>query len=71
MPKWVVILAAVAIVLLMVGFVWALHLQKRRQAKNYERGLKMMPMLIHLPPSTDDIQGGGRDERDVDRKSVV
>lgn len=70
MPKWVVILAAVAIVLLMVGFVWALHLQKRRQAKNYERGLKMMPMLIHLPPSTDDIQGGGRDERDVTNEAL-
>jgi hypothetical protein len=36
-----------------------------REAKNYERGLKMIPMLIHLPPSSDDLEGGGRDERDL------
>ena len=36
-----------------------------REAKNYERGLKMVPLLIHLPPSSDDIAGGGRDERDL------
>lgn len=36
-----------------------------REAKNYERGLKMIPLLIHLPPSSDDINSGGRDERDV------
>jgi hypothetical protein len=33
--------------------------------KNYERGLKMVPLLIHLPPSSDDIEGNGRDERDI------
>ena len=36
-----------------------------REAKNYERGLKMVPMLIHLPPISDDLEAGGRDERDV------
>ena len=36
-----------------------------RDAKNYERGLKMVPMKIHLPPPSDDIEVGGRDERDV------
>lgn len=36
-----------------------------REAKNYERGLKMIPMYIHIPPSSDDISTGGRDERDV------
>lgn len=36
-----------------------------REAKNYERGLKMVPLLIHLPPISDDIEGGGRDARDV------
>ncbi len=41
------------------------HVRKKRRIKECERGLKMMGMLIHLPPSTDDIQGGGRDERDV------
>lgn len=36
-----------------------------REAKNYERGLKMVPMFIHLPPSSEDIERGGRDERDL------
>lgn len=36
-----------------------------REAKNYERGLKMVPMLIHLPPSSEDIDNNGRDERDI------
>lgn len=41
-----------------------------REAKNYERGLKMVPLLVHLPPSSDDIQTGGRDERDVTEEII-
>jgi len=40
----------------------------RRQArdqKNYERGLKMVPLLIHLPPISEDTDLGGRDVRDL------
>ena len=36
-----------------------------REQKNYERGLKMVPLLIHLPPPSDDTDVGGRDARDV------
>ena len=36
-----------------------------REAKNYERGLKMVPMYIHIPPAGDDLDGNGRDERDL------
>lgn len=36
-----------------------------REAKNFERGLKMVPMYIHIPPSSEDLNtNGGRDERD-------
>ncbi|HEU5187782.1 MAG TPA: hypothetical protein VFT87_04750, partial [Candidatus Saccharimonadales bacterium] len=41
-----------------------------REAKNYERGLKMIPLLIHLPPSSDDTQVGGRDVRDVTEETI-
>ena len=42
------------------------YIQKRtREQKNYERGLKMVPLLIHLPPPSDDTEVGGRDTRDV------
>lgn len=36
-----------------------------REAKNYERGLKMIPILIHIPPAGEDLEGNGRDERDL------
>lgn len=36
-----------------------------REQKNYERGLKMVPLLIHLPPPSDDMDGNGRDSRDL------
>lgn len=36
-----------------------------REQKNYERGLKMVTLLIHLPPPSDDTEVGGRDTRDV------
>lgn len=36
-----------------------------QEAKNYERGLKMVPLYIHIPPASDDLEAGGRDERDV------
>ncbi|MDZ7785784.1 MAG: ATP-binding protein [Candidatus Saccharibacteria bacterium] len=36
-----------------------------REQKNFERGLKMVPLKIHLPPQSDDAEAGGRDTRDV------
>jgi hypothetical protein len=57
---------AIALIALFAGAVVFFQYQKTlREAKNYERGLKMVPMLIHLPPSSDDIDSGSRDERDV------
>lgn len=41
-----------------------------REAKNYERGLKMVPLLIHLPPTSDDLDSKGRDARDIADESI-
>jgi hypothetical protein len=41
-----------------------------REQKNYERGLKIVPLLIHLPPSSDDTEVGGRDARDVTEETI-
>ncbi len=41
-----------------------------REAKNYERGLKMIPLRIHLPPASEDIEQGGRDERDLTEEVI-
>ena len=62
------IIAIITTVVLMIGagvVIFILYQRSLRDAKNYERGLKMIPMLIHLPPSSDDLDGGGRDKRDV------
>ncbi|HEV7454960.1 MAG TPA: ATP-binding protein, partial [Candidatus Saccharimonadales bacterium] len=45
-----------------------LYIQTRkriRMQKNYERGLKMVPLLIHLPPPSEDTELSGRDLRDL------
>lgn len=41
-----------------------------REQKNYERGLKMVTLLIHLPPSSDDTDVGSRDIRDVTDENI-
>ncbi|MBX4201494.1 ATP-binding protein [Candidatus Saccharibacteria bacterium] len=41
-----------------------------REQKNYERGLKMIPVLIHLPPLSDDTEMGSRDARDVVNENI-
>ncbi len=60
----IVLLAATGVI------IGASLISKSRKNKKYERGLKMVPLLIHLPPTTDDIQQGGRDERDVTNEAI-
>src|SRR3989344_4748322 len=41
-----------------------------REQKNFERGLKMVPLLIHIPPASEDTEVGGRDARDVIEENI-
>ncbi len=52
------------------AFLFSFYQKALRESKNYERGLKMVPLYIHLPPATDDIEQGGRDERDVTEEAL-
>lgn len=61
----ITVLIVIVLGLVAGSFILSQYRKTLREAKNYERGLKMIPMLIHLPPSSDDLQGGGRDERDI------
>src|SRR6266550_192967 len=59
--------------LLLSLFLYLAYWQYRkvvREAKNYERGLKTVPLLIKLPPSSDDIEVGARDVRDVTDETI-
>ena len=63
----VVVIGFIVLVIISAGVVVA-ALQYRkllREAKNYERSLKMVPLLIHLPPTSEDIEGSSRDKRDL------
>lgn len=63
----IIILALLAF----AGLVVYLHARKVfREAKNYERGLKMVSLKIHLPPSSSDTEKGGRDDRDVADEAI-
>ena len=55
----------VLLALLITPVVYTQRRKTLREQKSYERGLKMVPILIHLPPPSDDIEGNGRDVRDV------
>ena len=70
MEPWVVIIIIAISVVLFIAIVFGSKISKLRKAKRYERGLKMVPLLIHLPPTTDDIEGGGRDKRDVANEAI-
>ena len=70
MNGWVVVTAVIVAVILFIVATSSSRIAKLRKSKKYERGLKMVPLLIHLPPSTDDINGGGRDKRDIADEAI-
>ena len=67
---WVVLCIILLIIIVLGVIGWVIYTRSAQKNKSYERALKMVPMMIHLPPSTDDIQGGGRDERDVTNEAI-
>jgi len=55
----------VAIITVIAAVIFFQSRKSFREQKSYERSLKMVPLLIHLPPPSDDIDAGARDQRDV------
>ena len=68
----VLIVLASLLVLVLAGSAFGYVYVRRlyREQKNYERGLKMVPVLIHLPPPSDDTDAKGRDARDVVEENI-
>ncbi len=68
----ILIVLAGFLVLVAAGCTFAyVYIQKLyREQKNYERGLKMVPLLIHLPPLSDDTESSGRDARDLANENI-
>ena len=44
--------------------------QNMHDKQKFERGLELIPLLIHLPPVSDDIDAGGRDIRDITDENI-
>lgn len=66
----ITIFIVVVLVVAVAAFVFSQYKKTLREAKNYERGLKMVSMYIHIPPASDDLEGNGRDERDVTEEII-
>jgi len=66
MNSFFVIVSILLISICVVGTVMYFHSRKLlREQKNFERGLKMVPLLIHMPPISSDTEEAGRDVRDI------
>lgn len=71
MAAFIAILAGILFIGLIAGPI--IYFQSRRvltEQKNFERGLKMVPLYIHLPPPSDDTEVGMRDIRDVTDENI-
>ena len=69
-------IVAIVLIFLFVGaglgsVAFVVYRRQLRRAKGIERGLKMIPIKIHLPPSSDDTAGSGRDVRDLVREKTA
>lgn len=71
MAVLVVIIISGVLIASMAGLlvVWGMR-KSARQKKNYERALKLVPLLIHLPPVSEDIEVNGRDSRDIVEENI-
>ncbi len=63
----VIVLAIVASI---IAVVFYKSRKNFREQKSFERGLKMVPLKIHLPPPSSDIEAGSRDARDIVDETV-
>ena len=65
----VVLFTVFAVILAFIAFL--AYRRVLRRAKGIERGLKMVPMLIHLPPPSADVENTGtRSETDIIRTRI-
>lgn len=66
----IAVLVTISFFLGAIAFVYYRYRSILRYAKGVERGLKVVPLLIELPPASDDTEIGTRDVRDVLQEKV-
>ena len=67
---WVVIVALILLMAGLGGVAFFLYRLQLNRAKAIERGLKMVPILIHLPPPSSDAAVGNKTMNDIMKESV-
>lgn len=71
MGVFIIIIVVIVMAFMIAGPIVFLQTRRSlREQKNFERGLKMVPLLIHLPPPSDDTEVGSRDVRDVTDETI-
>lgn len=71
MKSFIIILLFIIVAVALVGpIMYSRYRKQFREYKDYERGLKMVPLIIHLPPPSDDTQANGRDVRDLTDENI-
>jgi hypothetical protein len=66
----IILLSFLVLLLAGCGFGYFYVRRLYREQKNFERGLKMVPLLIHLPPPSQDSDAKGRDIRDINDENI-
>ena len=71
MMTTIILFASITLVIAVAAVIFYYQTRKIfREQKGIERSLKMVPLLIHLPPPSEDIEGNGRDSRDVVEETI-
>lgn len=66
----ILLISFLFLIIIVVPIIFFQSRKVLREQKNYERGLKMVTLLIHLPPPSDDTDVGSRDIRDVTDENI-
>src|SRR5258708_37026623 len=66
----IILIFSLSFILLAVSVILLRTRRRLRKQKNYERGLKMVPILMHLPPISENTETSGRDTRDITEESI-
>lgn len=71
MVTFITVLILLAVAGAILGpIIYGAYRKKYRESKEYERALKMVPLLIHLPPPSEDTEANGRDVRDITDENI-
>ena len=70
MPTVLIVSGFLVLALILIFVIFLIFRYKKRRDKNLERGLSIVPLRIHLPPLSEDVEAKTRDSRDVVEENI-